>query len=108
LVRSPVGPSSANTHLATSTNIFNELQPLATAPVSVKIGLFPSRIVTRLSQETTLRPEGYEFPTFRPSIHHLVQNTDVYPNISEPCKPLIVAFSRTLTKSFATNLPHQI
>jgi hypothetical protein len=48
---SPVGASSANSHLATSINIFNELQPQASAPIYAKIGLFPARIVTRLSQE---------------------------------------------------------
>src|SRR5215470_9889298 len=57
LVRSPFEPSSANSHLATSTNIFNELQPLASAPLYAKIGLFPWRIVTRLSQANASKHE---------------------------------------------------
>ena len=60
LVRSPVGTSSANSHLATSTNIFNELQPPVSAPIYAEIGLFPARIVTRLSQATSLRSRSYE------------------------------------------------
>jgi hypothetical protein len=46
LVRSPVGPSTAKSHLTTSTNIFNELQPQAGALIYTEIGLFPERIVT--------------------------------------------------------------
>jgi|SRR5215468_7479676 len=48
---SPVGPSSANSHLTTSTNIFNELQPQVSAPIHAKICQIPGSIVTRLSQK---------------------------------------------------------
>jgi hypothetical protein len=57
LVRSPLGQFSVNSHLATSFNIFNELQPLTGAPVYTDLGLFPARIVTRLSQEIIPRNE---------------------------------------------------
>jgi hypothetical protein len=53
--------------LATTTNIYNELQPQASAPVSVKIGLFPARIVTRLSQAKA--PKPYPLPLFTVFCH---------------------------------------
>jgi hypothetical protein len=64
----PVGPSSDNSHLATSTNIFNELQPPAGAPIYAKIGLFPARIVTRLSQANALKHES--LPLFLAFCHY--------------------------------------
>jgi hypothetical protein len=44
--------------LATTINIFNELQPLTSAPIYAEIGLFPARIVTRLSQAKAMKPES--------------------------------------------------
>jgi hypothetical protein len=70
LVRSPVGPSSANSHLTTSTNIFNELQPQASALIYTEIGLFPARIVTRLSQANAWKPEPLPLVT---AFRHLFQ-----------------------------------
>src|SRR5262249_47342326 len=64
--RSPPGYCRAKSHLTTSTNIFNELQLLAGAPVYTKISLFPGRIVTRLSQANAMKHEPLPlFTVFR-------------------------------------------
>ena len=69
----PFKPFSANSHLPTAINIFNELQPLANAPLQAKIGLFP-RIVTILLQASALEPES--LPPFT-AICHLFQEQEV-------------------------------
>src|SRR5215475_13641124 len=66
LVRSPLKPFRAKSHLSTFVNVFNELQPLAGAPVYAEIGPFPARIVTRLSQANASKNEPLPlFTVFR-------------------------------------------
>jgi hypothetical protein len=50
LVRSSLDGRIKKSHLTTSTNIFNELQPLVSAAIYANLGLFPVIVVTRLSQ----------------------------------------------------------
>jgi hypothetical protein len=64
--------------LATTTNILNELQPLAIAPIYTEIGLFPARIVTRLSQENGHRSDfasaSLEMTSHFEQIHSSLRN----------------------------------